>query len=378
MTLWRRRLGFSVLTTLIFFALLEGAASAVWGAPHGQGRVITVADQEPGLQDLGDGSVQPDWQGQVPVAPFARVPSGPRVVVMGGSSVHEGTQQLVTSAGEFASLLDQRLPAEVLNLGGPGLDSDDHVRIADAVWPLGVDVAVLYFGHNDFGNPVFSERYSRPGQRVLALLQPVTRRSMFVEQLRRLADLRVYDRTTFDGERQQRSLEHLRQNLERLVGLASHLDVSLVLVTPVSNLFFEPYDDCTDPDCPRPRLVRARELYRRNPVNGLAELRALRDTDPSQQRAPTEAQQLMRDIAHQHGLPLVDAERTLPGTGSGPDTRTPRGGLFLDNLHFAPQGHEAMARLLLPVLRAALAQRHDSTSTKASSSSSSESQAVSN
>ena len=62
-------------------------------------------------------------------------------------------------------------------------------------------------------------------------------------------------------------------------------------------------------------------------------------------RAPSAAQEAMRQIAEDEGAVFVDAEKLLPQESNVP---IPNRDLFKDGVHFTSAGHAAMAQLLAP------------------------------
>ena len=80
----------------------------------------------------------------------------------------------------------------------------------------------------------------------------------------------------------------------------------------------------------------------------------MRDTDPACVRAPTQSEDLVRSVAHRFDhITLVDPFDLL---ARDPTFDIPNRRLFIDPVHFSPEGHREMARILEDPIRAILAQ----------------------
>jgi lysophospholipase L1-like esterase len=79
----------------------------------------------------------------------------PRVVVLGGSSVYNSND--ANPHVNFPSALQRLLPdVEVINLGTPGMDSAGVLWMSEQSKKLDPDLLVVYTGHNDFSEIVFT------------------------------------------------------------------------------------------------------------------------------------------------------------------------------------------------------------------------------
>lgn len=352
--------------TLVFFAVLEGILRLALGPPPPTVQVYAaLSDHERYLLVEGD-TVTPDYS-IPPVPSFARTTTAPRIVALGGSSVHGGTHTLQVDR-EFPHRAGAMLGVEAVNLGSPGLDSHDHVRIVDELDPIDLSALVVYAGHNDFGNAHFESRYGTVSSALVARTRSMLGRLQTYAQLARLA-------TPITGARRRTKTDMLpgagtmspmsegrmrmafsgyRANLDRIAWKTKRRGVPLVLVTPVG-LLTQPSDraPCHNNDnCPQTRIAKAAEVANTDPEAAVAILEQVRDSDPMGLRAPTYAVQAVREVAGAWShVTLVDAEARLPRdrTFDVPSRR-----LFIDVVHLSPQGHNQMAALVAIALEPVL------------------------
>ena len=269
-----------------------------------------------------------------------------RIAVLGGSSVHGGSTDL-SSELEFASLLQERLDVDVYNLGRVSLDSHDLLAIMEELQVVEMDAWVVYTGHNDFGNTYFHQRYAGWSGGLVARLQGVMSRLQIYTQLSQMVG-RVRANTSDPDPRNQfgapeigrtqkmQALVYLEQNLRRMAWLASENDVPLIFVVPASRLEVRPKGQgCETED------FCAVALYEEG------RLAEARDADSIPLRAPSYALDMIRRVATEEGVDLVDADSMLPRQPgeSYPDTT-----YFMDVVHFTESGHRAMADLIAPTL----------------------------
>jgi lysophospholipase L1-like esterase len=276
--------------------------------------------------------------------PLAR--TGPRIAIFGGSSVRGGSVNLVEEQ-EFPDLLADQLGIEVYNMGRPALDSHDLVAILEEFKEVEMDAWVVYTGHNDFGNTYFHQRYAGWAGGALARLQGLLERLQIYWQLRNVvgaAKINTTDPNPMDQfsdsgvseEQKERAMGHLELNLRRMAWLAREAGVELVFVVPVSHLNVPPAGQ----DAASEALFKEGSLVE------------ARDADPIPIRAPTAAQELVRRVAAEEGVVLIDADAELPREE---DEDYPESRLFMDHVHFTEYGHQAMAELIAPRLQELLA-----------------------
>ncbi|RME23350.1 MAG: hypothetical protein D6798_13710, partial [Deltaproteobacteria bacterium] len=258
----------------------------------------------------------------------------------------------------FAAILDARPDIEVVNLGAPAMDSFELVRLAAQLSPVPHDLLVVYTGHNDYGNTWFQGRFGDIGAGITARLDAALSRTQLYSRLRAMlrpptgspVPLGPGDRRALDPRQRQATTDNLARNLRRIAWISQRRGVPVVLVTPASNLFVRPQGrDHGGADSAVAHWKAGMQAS--DPAVATMELRAARDLDPIPLRAPGEAAEAVRSVARETGALLVDAERHLP---RDPRADAPAATLFVDLVHFSAEGHEAMARLLEPVVVATL------------------------
>ncbi|MEY3214545.1 MAG: hypothetical protein RIT28_5026, partial [Pseudomonadota bacterium] len=282
----------------------------------------------------------------------------PRALFIGGSSVHQGVPP---RPQEWPAVVGELLRAETVNLGSPGLDSNDLVQITREVEALTHAALVVYVGHNDFANAFMRARFAGGGSRALSRL----RVALMGLRLFTLLDDRFASRGA--GRRQEEAgvpilsagekaeiLDGLEDNLHTIVALSQERGVKVVLVAPASSVLHPPAEQVCGPErCLNDEFRAAQGLVRRDPKAAADALRAVRDRDWSSIRAPTEVVEVYRRVAQETGARLVEAEAGLP-RADGVDLPAER--LFLDQLHYSVEGHRALAELVAPAVAEALMQ----------------------
>lgn len=324
--------------TLAVLALLEGLARLFLGPPVAPVHVLPAQGDRDQWLALSGSLVTAVYQDPEPLPPFPKTPTGHRVLVLGGSSVHVGGGTRVEA--EFPEVMADRLQAEVLNLGAPGLDSFDLVELLREATLVEPDVVVVYTGHNDFGNAYFQERFGGTSGAARAWTRRGLEHLQLYAWLRRSlgprdgvargrADGAVGEVAEMDALRRERTLDYLEANLRQLVWMTRSAGARPVLVTPISNVFSPPistrcFDACAD------ELFQAQAWV------------AARDADWEGVRAPSEAQERIRELAAALDVPLVDAASELAEDGVVPQA------LFQDAVHLSSEGHVALGELIAP------------------------------
>lgn len=356
-----RKLAFALVTSLLLLAVVEGALRLVFGPPPPPVLVYNTYNKKQGYFAESGGQVKATYIELDPPAPFPAQPTGPRCMVIGGSSVHGGSPD-VSAKGEFPALIEASTGITMVNLGVPGHDSFDHVNVVkDALrWPW--TCMVLYMGHNDFGNTYFQARYGDLAGGLQARAQATFERLQLYVQLSRLvkptagtATRRMGLPTSTEGfmteTRWWAALRYLRANTEQILWMAEKAGVAVVMVSPASSLLDRPAQgDCSEPGCAMMLYQQAVKLRSADPVEAAALLRRARDNDRVPLRAPGAAQDALRSVAQEHGALWVDAEAALPQER---DLKIPAKALFRDAVHFTVAGHQAMATLLAPAVQQA-------------------------
>ena len=148
------KLAYGCFTTVSAFGFVEMVAHRMYGPPPESDTVVRTAACE--IREEGGRS----WMecARTPGEPLFTAPTAktkPRVVVLGGSSVRDPFKS--DPNDNFPEHLQARLPeAEVLNLGKAGMSMAGVAYIASQIAPLQADLVVIYEGHNDYSQTVFT------------------------------------------------------------------------------------------------------------------------------------------------------------------------------------------------------------------------------
>ncbi len=370
----RRKLALGLVVTVLFFVGAELLARAALGPPHPP-MVATIPSDGDFLQLRGDMVHAPYQEPELP--PFSLEPGErPRVIWLGGSSVHGAWG--VDSNREAAAQVMGVLPIESLNLGSPGIDTTHLVHLLPQALALKPAAIVLYTGHNDFGNFVFTGAFDERTQMGIALAS-WARNSRLYELLavnlgrQNIVRPAGVESGFFTLGPDEKGLirRDLEQRLRWLARAAREAQVPLVLVTPVSNawspsLVWECPEEAAALDLgetarphdprriPRERLEGdCRDLEWARAVSDLDHdaLDRLRDTDPLPTRADRATVDMMRRVAEEEeGVLLVDLNARFRERGGGLEPEE----WFIDNLHPSPRGQRAVSRHVAPTLETLL------------------------
>jgi len=367
---WKKKLLMGILVAICTLSFVEIALRFTLGPPPPAVQVYSRSKITGSWFKEIDGIVRPRFQGLFGIedfrktwlakASFGNHPQSRRFAVLGGSTVHGGTPNLPTDR-EFPALLGQKTGASGINLGNPGLDSHDIVKIVDELRAYQMDVWVIYTGHNDFGNGYFLQRYQGWPGGVQAHARSVLEGLQLFWQIRRLGQLAITHGTEPNPEHQfdapgigpaQKShilMDYLR-NMRRIIWLAEQAKVPVVLVVPASGLFMRPVGQCEDGLPRKLWKLGMTQASEQNP-EALSSLQQARDADCIPLRILSQAQEGLRDLAQAPHVYLVDAPTDLPRE---PDTDFAASSLFFDHVHLSKKGHRQMADLIAPTLREAL------------------------
>jgi Flp pilus assembly protein TadD len=269
---WWKKLAFSVVTTLLFFAMLEGGLALLGVEP-----AMDLSDPFVGFAGSSPVFVPDTISGNAPrmvTAPnklawfnqqsFPRHKAAKtrRVFCLGGSTTYGRPYDDSTSfAGWLRELLPRVAPEtrwEVINAGGVSYASYRVARLATELVKYEPDLFIVYTGHNEFlEDRTYADLKQTPAirQGVMAAVSRTRTgelaRRLLVGQRNPNADGRfqlsddvntVLDHTvgptTYkrDVEQRQRILEHFEINLRRIVATVRSAGAEVVLVTPASNL----------------------------------------------------------------------------------------------------------------------------------------------
>ena len=303
--------------------------------------------------------------------------SGPRMVWLGGSTVHGGSRD-ITRLEEAPGRAGELLGMESLNFGGIGMDTVSIGAILDDVLSIQPDVLVLYTGHNELGNAVFTGRYGDARTAHTAILRTLLRESRLLQPLEML--LRGRETLTLPSEANEKQYTidaatraeiywRFEERLRHIISEASNRGVAVVVATLMSNSVapsmefscpeamrragfphgppealpvakFTEADiaaaEAMSPGCRDLRWIRARR------AGDKATLDTLRDEDPLPARTDRPLNEVIRRVAADTGASLVDVDRMARAAGGGLEPPA----WFLDSNHLTVEGHDALARMI--------------------------------
>lgn len=354
--------------------------------------VMRMPDGKQGLFDEVGGELRPRLEQHQRWWPTGPKQAGrPRVAWLGSSSL----ECRPSHRHKAALRVGEALGLETVNLAVGGMDTAHLVAELPGVLALEPDLVVIYEGHNDLGNALFTQRYADPRQVRIARTRQVLTHSRVYELLEmgwRKAEERDaiiwFDKLEGSLDAEARALV-LRDYEERLDGIVATLrgaGVPVVLSTVVSNAFFP----SALPSCPQAQAaigmpldirgmpsaaasvqhvdqarlaalraetpcwdldhVAARLLWSQDRAAGAAALVALRDIDPTPVRGTSETNRAITRVGARRGAVVVDTAAAFQARGGGVEPE----GWFMDQLHFNEAGDQALAASLAPAVAHAL------------------------
>lgn len=374
-----RKLILGTSVALALLGVVELGHYVALGPPPAPFHVARVSGTE--LVSDGDGmrlahAVDPRMDVHIPAAHQL-----PRVIALGGSSVRNPGPD----ANNWPWQLQRELPeVEVVNLGSPGQTMGGVAGLMADIEALSPDLVLVYSGHNDLSQLVFSGTVSAqrdwmlPVWKVLAgswiayhltpqgsadLMDPNRRAALAFADNDRALELHP--------DLIERYEEDLRRALERA-------PAPVVLSTLLRNFDQGPQGLLTkDPACqaeaetvpmnrpdrPAERAVRLEAVCGETAVGSwlmahdalargddeLARTLWYRSlaADPYPLRATAQTDTVIRRVAEQTGTPLVDLEARIGPLVTGDH--------FIDTLHPSSSGARLIASELVPVVREQLA-----------------------
>ena len=367
-----------LLIAAAFLLVVEGLLRVTLGPPVPE-LAATMPDGSQELIRHTESGIAPLYQHtrKQPAVSATRPGTTPRIVWLGGSSIHGGSRD-ITREEEAPGRAGALLGVESLNFAGIGIDTVAIGAILENVLTLRPDVLVLYTGHNELGNAVFTGRYGDARTAQIATLRARFGASRLYQTLEMV--IRGRETLTLPSERNERQYTvgeatrteiHWRyeERLRHIVSVASSSGVKVVLATLMSNpvapsMEFScpeamkragfrgvrpeamPVDQLTDaniaaaeamaPGCRDLQWLRARR------AGDVATLDELRDTDPLPVRADRTLNGIIRRVAAETGATLVDVEASARMAGAGLEPSA----WFLDPMHLTVDGHDALARMV--------------------------------
>jgi hypothetical protein len=367
---WRRRLVFSLLPllALVITGELGARVRELWCPPLA---VDSGWGFTPGSRvfiQRGDGSftTHPRKLASFRKQSFAMPkPAGTvRLAMIGGSNV--ASLDLDTYGARLGPMLDGRQP-ELLNLGGLAYGSERLVQVTREVLDYDLDLLLIYSGHNEL-----EEQHTKRQVRLSAVpLDRLLSHSALFRSLRDIIlrrrieawvtterarlqhppDTRASRDTPLEPEERAARMVEFRANLERILDLARDAGVPVVIGSVSSNHWNPGLDE------PKEGLSRLRSLYQhRRYKEGLELADALLRTEPRHQ-ASSEENDIIRDVAARHQLPLADVEAAI---AAAEPHGVPGETLFLDHCHLKAEGMAILLATYEPLILEALEPRQRS------------------
>ncbi len=355
---------------------VEGLARLLTGPPEVP-VVVRMPDGSEGLFEEQDGSLRPRLPEHAAWWPDAPKQAGrPRIVLLGGSSLAGPPSDRHLAAWRLA----ERFDAEVVDLAVGGMDTAHLLATLPGALSLDPDLVLIYSGHNDLGNTVFSRRFADPAavalararqlfghSRVFGLLEAAWRGR---EERHIVVQWDQQDMALTEGQKAL-VLGEYEARLQRLVHELRDAGVPVVLSTVVSNAFFPSVQwECperlealgfspsrtailplTGVDAAAVEAARAAQPCRdldqlaarlwwdSDHAAAVELLEELRDLDPKPLRAPRAVNAAIRRIAGEEGAVLADTAREWKWRGEGVEPPL----WFRDPVHMSAVGHEALA-----------------------------------
>ncbi len=372
---------------LLLLVAMELVLRLVMGAPDPPIMVRSTWSEEPSPFTRVRGKLSPEFQRGDRIAAFTELPAPGvfRILVLGGSSVRGGSKLPLRK--EFPALLQQALTqrglrTEVLNLGRPAFDSHQIKLLLPEALKLQPSAVIVYTGHNDLGNALMHSRYrgvagALQARSLVALHQLqlynllrglLGRSSLAVDFNRRTAK----NLEPISTAQELMSAAHMAQNLQ----VVAERSPGSVFVTPISNYVTrQPLGaGCPGtslppriegptmeawgfrlaalnkelarvPDCAALLHDRGRVRLMLGDEGGLDDLYLAKELDPQPIRAKQAHVEAVRQAARKGGARLADLEAQAVAEHGAPPADW-----FIDAIHFSQEGHQAVAKSLVPVV----------------------------
>ena len=278
-----------------------------------------------------------------------------RIAVLGGSSVHGGTNNL-SDKQEFSALLGKSLGVEAINLGNPSLDSHDILAILEELQQYKMDAWVVYTGHNDFGNTYFHQRYKGWSGTMGAYAYVWMSRRALYRLLQRFVQIpngntalpnpqKQFSGPQISKGQKIRALSYFQDNIEKMIWLAQQNNTPIIFIVPMRDLLRAPLGDCREEPCSLDLYDQGIALRSTNSQEAVNLLAQASDADGIPLRVLSSAQEYLRSVS-QKGVFVIDAPTLLKGgDGIVPSE------YFQDHVHLSQKGHQQLASVLAPFLK---------------------------
>jgi lysophospholipase L1-like esterase len=286
-----------------------------------------------------------------------------RVFALGGSTT-AGFQYSFYYG--FPDRLQDRLEAyipdlrvEVINLGMTAVNSYTLWDLKDHLLPLEPDAIVIYAGHNEYygafgagstmyslGNRIWLKRLTLrlKNSALYSLLEglimrPPTGADAVAARGRTMMAQVVGDRSiVFGDEVFEAGLSQFRTNISDVVETFAEKDIPVYLATVASNIRSQP--PLGESEVAMSAYAEAGALSGTDSTAALERFLRARDLDDIRFRAPSQVNEMVRDIATRSGVTLVDVEaRFRAAAPDGVEGEEQ----FVDHLHPTFEGYDRMA-----------------------------------
>lgn len=362
--------------TLLFPLLLLGLVELLLRAggyqKEAQDLFIEVPNQPDYLMTNSDfvSRYFPTFRPQVAVSPFLKEKrkNSFRVFVLGGSSTQGFPYNFYYS---FAEQLEQKLilntlglKVEVINLGMTAVNSYVIRDLSKRLMEYEPDAILIYAGHNEyygsfgagttqFGmiNNITLKRMvlSLKNLRLYQLLENLFKAPASGEQKKRtmMASVIKESEIALEGEIYEAGIEQYEQNIGDVIELFSGEGVPVYMGTVASNLKDQP--PLSDDKTALEKFEEGQQLFDNgNRKDSYEKFVEAKELDVIRFRAPERINEIVRDLANQPNVGLVDVEGLLrQNSKSGIED----GSLFIDHLHPNFTGHKLIAEEFFKFLR---------------------------
>ena len=349
----KRKIVFSLIVTIVFFCVAELAAQQVVTPSGAMVQVHSGLSARTTWFSTRGNQVSAAYQHRS-TGSFSAQMKRPRIAVLGGSSVHGGSNG-VSQRQEFPALLGNKLGIQTLNLGNPSLDSHDILSILEELSSYPMSAWVVYTGHNDFGNTYFHQRYKGWSGTFGAYLEVWMSRLALFQLVRSLLEKPVGNtaqpnpKKQFSGPhityaQKLRALGYFQSNIERMIWLAQQSGVPIFFVVPIRDIQRAPLGGCHGSPCANDLYDEGIALRETDPMQASIELKKAVDADEIPLRVITQAQDFLRSLPR-GGVYVVDAPTMLAESGIVPAD------LFQDHVHLTTSGHKKVADAIATVVQ---------------------------
>ena len=361
-----------------------------WGEPIPE-LVAQLPDGSAQFFERTETTIKPVYQmihqeGHINIEPS---PTVPRVIWLGGSSIRGGNPHQPKEE-EVAHQVGAMLGIETVNLAAPGMDSGLIGGVLPQAIELDPDAVVIYTGHNDIGNSVYTNRYNDARIIWTARLRMVLGKLRMFQLLE--ATLRGREVVRFPTPEQHNRFrmtytkrkairQRFKERLTTTIRTLREHDIPVVVATVISNPIAPSLEwTCPDAlaqlDLPHHRaeafdvrMLSAEAVEAQLKETGkchdllwlkarlnddreaaMETLEQLRDDDSLPVRADRKTIEVIRETALSEDAQLVDIASIARSVGQGIEPPE----WFNDPVHFSPPGQQAVAAMFAPVLAQSL------------------------